>query len=460
MKEFISLKTIQERMAQDLSVGRSNEATVRRLWWAALDTLQQDILMPMNHTHGIWLSAPLPALYEPKLLTNLKGWVWTPHQLATLNPNKSFFLLPSNPDNTNLRNNIFSTNDYRHLPLNIEDGDDPLLILLTSHIQIALTLYGPPNQRSLIVRNDQKTIKDILSMINLRLCRETTLDANELQVEISKHILLDNNPELEKGFWPLLSSRLATMAPSLSLQTIPDNNPKEDENSSQNGEISILEAITHEVRTPLATIRTLIRSLLRRKDLDKLVINRLKQIDSECTEQIDRFGLIFNAAELQRQKPEKSRLASTDLGRMLTMLQPSWTELLDRRGIKLALEITPELPLVLSDPERLELMLGGLIDRSTRGLKPGGSLALELRPAGNKLKLQIVSKSVGTKTKHSTFSKQSSELGAVLSWDPNTGSLQLSHSATQKLLASLGGRMAHRRDSVLTIFFPLAEEKS
>jgi len=45
----------------------------------------------------------------------------------------------------------------------------------------------------------------------------------------------------------------------------------------------------------LATIRTLIRSLLRRPDLPAVVRHRLEQIDSECSEQIDRFALIFHA---------------------------------------------------------------------------------------------------------------------------------------------------------------------
>ena len=78
-----------------------------------------------------------------------------------------------------------------------------------------------------------------------------------------------------------------------------------------------LDRTTHEVRTPLATIRTLIRSLLRRRDLTALVRQRLEQIDGECSEQIDRFGLIFLAAELQRRgggRPATSgELARTDL---------------------------------------------------------------------------------------------------------------------------------------------------
>ena len=50
------------------------------------------------------------------------------------------------------------------------------------------------------------------------------------------------------------------------------------------------------------------------------------------------------------------------------------------------------------------------------------------------------------------------QVGPVLSWDPTTGSLQLSQQATRQLLASLGGRYHARRERELTVFFPVAEE--
>ena len=50
-----------------------------------------------------------------------------------------------------------------------------------------------------------------------------------------------------------------------------------------------------------------------------------------------------------------------------------------------------------------------------------------------------------------------SDLGPVLNWNPQTGSLQLSQNATQKLLASLGGHVTQRRDAGLTVFFPISE---
>ena len=60
----------------------ATRTTVRRQWWAALATLQDDFLPPLQPLRGIWLASPLPALYEPELLKPLQGWVWAPPQIA------------------------------------------------------------------------------------------------------------------------------------------------------------------------------------------------------------------------------------------------------------------------------------------------------------------------------------------------------------------------------------------
>jgi BRCT domain type II-containing protein len=54
----------------------------------------------------------------------------------------------------------------------------------------------------------------------------------------------------------------------------------------------------------------------------------------------------------------------------------------------------------------------------------------------------------------------SERVGPVLSWNPATGSLQLSRQATQQLFHRLGGRLTERGASTLTVFFPLAERQA
>ena len=191
--------------------------------------------------------------------------------------------------------------------------------------------------------------------------------------------------------------------------------------------------------------------------MDGTIRNRLIQIDNECTEQIDRFGLIFNASELLNNETSTSQqLASIDLGEILNKLSPYWISQLKRRGISLNIDIPNELPEILSNSEKLELMLGGLIDKNTRGLKEGSTLILELRPAGQKVKLQLYVQKENSDIKEKTYKSDGSDLGPVLNWNPQTGSLQISQTATQKLLASLGGHVTQRRDTGLTVFFPIS----
>ena len=453
---LVTIQALQKRMAQGVPNSACSESAVRRMWWAALDTLQSDILLPMNLTQGLWLSSPLPALYEPKLLKKFQGWVWAPKDLLNLSNPSVGMLPPSQAVSMDIHND---SPDYERLTLLEEDGNDPLLIVITPEIQIALALEGKYQERKLLMRSDPETLSDLLTLLDNRLNKENINQANNLRNALGAMGQLKTNDDLSKLFWPLLSQRLADLAPSLNIQTLPDNIINDKNSSSRNSEISLLEALTHEIRTPLATIRTLIRSILRKKGLSQVVEDRLNQIDIECTEQIDRFGLIFNAVELERSKPEDNNLALTDLGKMLTMLSPVWRNQLERKGLKLILDITPDLPKVLSDSEGLELMLAGLIDRNTRGLQTGGELTLKLRPAGQRLKLQILTQLPKSFQLEVSDNTSNEEIGPVLSWNPATGNLQLSQAATQRLLKSLGGRLANRRDSGITIFFPISELK-
>ena len=180
------------------------------------------------------------------------------------------------------------------------------------------------------------------------------------------------------------------------------------------------------------------------------------QIDNECTEQIDRFGLIFNAAEIvSGESASPQQLTSVDLGQMLKTLSPYWVSQLERRGIAMRINIPDNLPKVLSNSQKLELMLGGLIDKNTRGIREGSTLILELNPAGQQLKLELIVQKKDQRNVESNYN--GSDLGPVLNWNPQTGSLQITQSAIYKLLASLGGHVTKRRDTGLTVFFPIYE---
>jgi signal transduction histidine kinase len=458
-----NLQAVRSCLAAGVPDGRNNDDCVRRQWWAALAALQDDLLLPAADDRGLWLAAPLPALYEPQLLDRLQGWVWTPAPIEDLLVAQAPRLPASCPEAGEGRHSGF-----HRLTLLAEDGTDPLLLVITASVQVGLCLEGAPGQRRLVVRFDPGVLSEALGLIHHQLLAREPLEAHRLHQTIQHLGALRSDPELGLRFWPRLADRLAAIAPSVTLQPVlREPTPSApSQPGGAGGELALLEALTHEVRTPLATIRTLIRSLLRRPDLSELVRQRLEQIDGECSEQIDRFGLIFLAAELQRQSPEpenvdgqgacQPQLARTDLSALLRQLADLWQRQLKRRSLQLDLQITPGLPAVLSDPARLETMLGGLIDRFSRGLPAGTCVTVALQPAGSRLKLQLsssASSAPGGEVEHDRGSRRS--VGPVLSWNPTTGSLHLSRQATQQLFRRLGGRLMERNGSGLTVFFPI-----
>ena len=455
----MSLASVRQRLAEGAPAGRGHEDSVRRQWWAALATLQDDLLDPDASHRGVWLAMPLPALYSPNLLRHLKGWVWAPVELAQVLPRSGPPQLPrgANPADPDPAR---PTGSFRRLPLREGDGTDPLLVVITQDLQVAMALEGAPEARRLLVRFDAEAVTLALHGLDQRLQEDDPREAARLRSALQSLGPLRNNPQLALRFWPLLAERLATMAPSVTLQPIIHPPRREaDGKDPMDGELALLEALTHEVRTPLATIRTLIRSLLRRKDLPTVARQRLEQIDGECSEQIDRFGLIFHAAELQRQPaaPKPQALARTDLAQLLQQLEPLWRHQLQRRGLELQLEIGADLSPVLSDPSRLETMLGGLMDRYSRRLMAGSTLVISLEPAGSRLRLGLGA--AGAPRFDAGFDRDLGSpqaVGPVLSWNPETGSLQLSRQATARLFHSLGGRLTEGSGRGLTVFFPLA----
>ena len=452
MKSLITIKKIQDLLLQGLNTSYVDDETSRRMWWASLEVVQKEFLSHSTQEGGFWVASPLPALTDKKCLAKMQGWLWSPEGFPYFKMDNAGFLPVDH--SIKIKEDSNFVRNYKVLNLNTKDGYEPFLIIITTNFQCLLTIAGEKDKRTLLMRCDESSLKTAIELIDAKLNQENYEEAINFRNAIKNLGDLNINNEFEKSFWPSLSIKLANLIPKLSVQ----NAVKNDDKNDQLTEAKLLQAISHEVRTPLATIRTLISSTLRKYNMDESMRNRLIQIDNECNEQIDRFGLIFNAAELvSNDISPPNQLARINLGEIFYKLSPVWSKQLKRRGISIEIDIPKQLPEILSDSEKLELMLRGLIDKNTRGLREGSSLILELRPAGQKLKLQLKVKKFDTGKNEIFNTENGSDIGPVLNWNPQTGSLQLSQVATQKLLASLGGHVTQRRDTGLTVFFPIAD---
>ncbi len=452
MKSQITIKKIQDLLLDNLQTSYVDDETSRRMWWASLEVIQKEFLSPHYHEGGLWVASPLPALNEKKYFNKLKGWLWSPEGFPYFqNENAGF--LPAD-HSQKIKGNTKFIGNYKVLSLNPKDGYEPFLMIITPKFQCILTIAGEQDKKKLLMRCDEESLKTVIELVDTKLYQENYEEGLKFRKVINNLGDLKINKEFADNFWPSLSTKMANLIPIHNVQ----NSIKNYNKTIQITEAKLLQAISHEVRTPLATIRTLISSTLRKYNMDESMRNRLIQIDNECNEQIDRFGLIFNAAELVNNEISPSnQLARINLGEILYKLSPVWSKQLKRRGISLKIDIPSQLPEIFNDSEKLELMLRGLIDKNTRGLREGSTLILELRPAGQKLKLQLKVQKLISGKKEISNKENGSDISPVLNWNPQTGSLQLSQIATQKLLASLGGHVTQRRDTGLTVFFPISD---
>lgn len=279
-------------------------------------------------------------------------------------------------------------------------------------------------------------------------------------------LLLQNLPP-EESKTEKVEAKNLTEKPTLASVT----NSKFTRENYKSPDVELLQAIAHEVKTPLATIRTLTRLLLKRPNIDPDTLKkRLLAIDSECTAQIDRFGLFFRAVELETQQRSQSkkeekkvRLTSISLADVFENSVPRWQKQATQRNHTLEVILPPNLPTVVSDQTMLDQVLGSLIESFYRNLPAGSQIQVEVNLAGNQLKLQLKSQSKSGAKERCLFANNGStsfkSLGPLLMFQPETGSLILNLNVTKNLFEAIGGKLVVRqrpeKGEVMTIFLPL-----
>ena len=226
-------------------------------------------------------------------------------------------------------------------------------------------------------------------------------------------------------------------------------------------DVELLTAIAHEVRTPLTTIRTLTRLLMKRKDMAADAVKRLEVIDRECSQQIDRFGLIFRAVELETSQSKGVSLTATCLNDVLSRSIPRWEKQASQRGLVLSVVLPEGLPSVASDPMMLDQALTGLIERSARSMPPGSKIEVEVSLAGSQLKLQVETHPNEDYAAHKPLLQS---LGQMLTFQPETGVLSLNLTVTKNLFNAIGGKLTVKERSahhgeLFTLFLPLQDSQ-
>jgi len=147
-------------------------------------------------------------------------------------------------------------------------------------------------------------------------------------------------------------------------------------------------AVSHEMRTPLTTIKTLTRVMLRSEQTAEERRECVEDISSECDRQID---LVLNLLDLSRIKAGNFRLTPqpVKVDEVLTeCLKIERFEAEERRQ-HLTAETLPELPRVVADHSALRRALCGLVENAIKYTPEGGSITLGAHTDGDEVAICI-----------------------------------------------------------------------
>lgn len=435
------------------------------------------------------LSGPVPFLNDPELLPGIANWTLVPHSahdlitsLSALSPVEKFFkkkakkqcqatrLLPLLEDDPLEQEQfVLALTDQFSMVLVLgEDADGNPRFQFSFMPQVVTSVWRVVRSRIRIIRPQQLEFieplvdkfspKDphyrIVSQFNrwMLACRPIPTQSSPVQSQLQGPNIV---PHIANG--SSANSAGASANGHTSAPTVDNTVAKVPFSDSD-----LLKAMAHEIRTPLTTIRTYTRSLLKRDDLDPKVIKRLNNIDRECTQQIDRFSLIFRAVELEAASQSlKSPLSAIALHQVFQDAIPQWQQAAQRRNLSLEVGLPPELPMVASDPTMLQHVLTGLVELFTHSVSPGSHIQLHVVHVGDQLKLQFQSQidleQADSSQSYAPPALQS--LGHLLMFQPETGGLSLNLEATKNLFHALGAKLTVRERSnqstTWTVFLPL-----
>lgn len=470
-------------------------------WRSALATLSS-LLHPHQHTptlKGLILCGPAPIFSDPAILTNYSTWIFTPTDAKFLPLLPPATWLPSQPLPHCLESSALTPQAIKLV------ANDPLInekfcLVLTAEFSLAMVVgENPSGEVTFEYSFEPEAIKMVWQALQARVRladigeRACHLDALVEKFPIVApsyktvmqfgQLLVKNLPDWEEKEnlrvpWRALPSQksangraryLTNQIEKLYGHGKLNKNAVKDKGKepTQLRDVELLQAFAHEIRTPLTTIRTLTRLLLKRAT-DPEMLKRLESIDRECTEQIDRFNLIFRAVEMETSETRRTpiHLTSTPLAQIFNSCIPRWQKQASRRNLTLEVLLPPKMPSVVSDPTMLDQVLTGAIENFTASQPPGGHIQVEVTLAGNQLKVQLQCQLANKGHAQNADNKWPTlkSLGNLLMFQPETGNISLNLSVTKNLFQALGGKLIVRQrpqqGNVLTIYLPLETEST
>ena len=212
---------------------------------------------------GLLLSGPFPVIDQPDLTVRLSNWVFIPPPLDQLS--QAFSQLMPADDKPPA-----DTAAARVLPL--IDGDplasERFCLLLTERFSVVLVLgRDADNDLRFQFSFTPAVISQVWQLLGSRIFVPTQKQLDFLDPLVEKFAPKDPDYKIVSQFSRWMLSSLPAPKPNPIIERIVSVPGESGSSQESHGlDTELLKAMVHEICTPLTTIRTLTRSLIRRKD--------------------------------------------------------------------------------------------------------------------------------------------------------------------------------------------------
>ena len=204
---------------------------------------------------------------------------------------------------------------------------------------------------------------------------------------------------------------------------------------------ALLDAVSHDLRTPLATIRAAAGTILegdRVPEVDRLASAATIDHEAEHLSQ-----MVSNLLEIGRVEGGALRVdrTSLDLEEEVRAVLDRYHDLLMGRGLEI--EVEPDLPVVAADPVLLERIVSNLLDNAAQFVAPGQRIRIEITQTEEFVRLSIDDSGPGVADAH--LPRLFDKFYRAAPRDHHRSGTGLGLAVVRALSEAMGGQVAARR---------------
>jgi two-component system phosphate regulon sensor histidine kinase PhoR len=153
--------------------------------------------------------------------------------------------------------------------------------------------------------------------------------------------------------------------------------------------------VSHELRTPLSILRGYIETLLESPETPHDELLRILRVMKRHSNRLDLLAEdLLTLAQLESANPNL-QLGNVDVSRFFEELIRDWEKKLANKGLKIIVDLPPDLHMIRVDPVRLQEALYNLLDNAVKYSRERGEITLTAKQREKQIVLSVSDTGIG-----------------------------------------------------------------